>query len=112
MQKSLYQLHQNPQTLHGYSQRWRIPQEALRMLRKDPRNLQLEQQIAHDPEMSMIYAILHLNGDRFELGEPAIMQSPEPAYRYAKHILKRPWPEAEPYIKTSEFFWKLYKRLF
>jgi hypothetical protein len=49
---------------------------------------------------------------RFIEGEPVIMSSPKEAYDYAVNVLKQPWPEAEPVIKTDNYAHQLYRENF
>lgn len=44
--------------------------------------------------------------------EKLIITDPRYAASYAKDVLKKPWPEAEPYIKNDEREWMLYARYF
>lgn len=49
---------------------------------------------------------------RFIEGEPVIMRSPKEAWDYAENVLKKPWPEAEPFIKTDDYSYGLYRERF
>jgi hypothetical protein len=51
-------------------------------------------------------------GKRFIEGEPAIMTSPKQALDYAVNVLKQPWPEAEPVIKTDIYAYEVYREQF
>lgn len=59
----------------------------------------LERLIAENPVTSLAYAIE--NGQRFKLGEPAILTDPILACRYAVEVIEGRWPEAEDIISRS-----------
>ena len=42
----------------------------------------------------------------------SIKRVPELAYQYATNIIKKRWPEAEPFLKTEGLYWKRYVELF
>ena len=45
---------------------------------------------------------------RWPEAEPTIMKNPLYAYHYAVWVLQSPWPEAEPYIMKDPELWELY----
>jgi hypothetical protein len=63
-------------------------------------NKELLDIIATDAESSFNYAVANPAG-RFQLGEPAIAESPKYSYMYAKHVLKGPFNMGEPAIVTD-----------
>ena len=74
-----------------------------------------EDAIATNASCSYSYAKLALKGKRFKKGEPVIMVGGSRyAYLYARYILKKQWPAAEPYIAKVpedyiEYLWFIYK---
>ena len=50
-----------------------------------------------DSEWAYFYAMVILK-KRWPEAEPYIMKNPKWAYRYARYILKKRWPKAEQYI--------------
>ena len=68
-----------------------------------------EAAIATSAEYSYEYAKTALKANRFPAGEATIAKHSWFACIYAMYILKQPWPEAEPAIKTDPSNYNLYK---
>ncbi len=80
---SLYDLHSNPEELYGFDiAPYKMPELAYELAKKNP---ELRPKL-----------------------EPTIMKDPVHAVLYARHIRKRPWPEAETYIKKNMWMWLSY----
>ncbi len=110
---NLYDLHSNPQELHGYSTKeYRVPELAyeLALVRPELRP-KLEPAIMKHARYAYMYAKYILKRPWPE-AEPYIMKDPKWAYWYAAYILKRRWPEAEPYIMKDSHWWAVYKEHF
>ena len=105
----LYDLHSNPEKLHGFDiAPYKIPKLAFELAKKKPElEPKLEDVIMKDPYLSYLYAFDVLRRPWPE-AESVIMKDPRAAFYYAFDVLKRPWPEAEPYImkdpKTAYYY--------
>ena len=136
---NLYDLHSNPEQLHGYSTKeYRVPELAYELAEKRPdlrskleptimkitkyaywyaKSIlkrpwpEAEPYIMKDPGYAYYYALYILERPWPE-AEPYIMKDPYYAYAYARYILRRRWPEAEPYIMKDANSWNLYKKRF
>ena len=106
---NLYDLHSNPEELHGYSTReYKIPELAFNLAVNRPGlRPKLEPYIMKDPKWAYWYAKSILKSPWPE-AEPVIIKDPTVAADYAIFILRRPWPEAEPYIMKNAFHAWLY----
>lgn len=62
--------------------------------------------IAKDPVYAADYAAFHK--ERFPEAEEAIKKNPQAALTYCIDVLDSRWPDAEPYIKQSNFHWSKY----
>jgi len=96
---NLYNLHTNPEQLHGFDiAPYKLPKLAYELAKKNPElRPKLEPAIMKDPRYAYWYARDILKRPWPE-AEPYIMKDPEYACYYARDVLKRRWPEAEPYI--------------
>jgi len=113
---NLYNLHSNPEELHGFDiAPYKLPDLAYELAKKNPElRPKLEPVIMKDPR-SAYYYVKDVRERRWPEAEPYIMKDAMRAYMYARHILKRRWPEAEPYImkdNSSWNWWSYYKRHF
>ncbi len=110
---NLYNLHSNPEQLHGYSiKEYRIPEFAYSLAKTHPElRPNLEPTIMKSPRYAYAYS-WHVLKRPWAEAEPVIMKDPKTAYHYALHVLKRRWPEAEPYIMKDKIWWNSYKREF
>jgi hypothetical protein len=102
---NLFDLHSNPEKLHGYDKRNDlVPLEVYNKVSLNPPGT-LEQQkvIAKSPRYSLFYAINVINKP-FPLGEKAISSNGGYAYRYASSVLKKPFPLGEKAM-LSESNW-------
>ena len=108
---NLYDLHSNPEQLHGYSTKeYRVPELAYKLAFWKPElRPKLEPAIMKDPRWAYDYATLVLQR-RWAKAEPVIMKDAYYAYYYAKNIMGRAWPEAEPYIMKDPHYAFLYAR--
>ena len=136
---NLYNLHSNPEQLHGFDVvPYKAPDIAYKLAKKNPElRPKLEPSIMKDPYLSYLYAMDVLNRPwpkaepyimkdpqyayyyaydvlkrRWPEAEPYIIKDPKWAYSYARHILRRRWPEAEPYIMKDQKWWDFYKERF
>ena len=133
---NLYNLHSNPEELHGFDiAPYKMPDLAYELAKKNPelrpklepaimkdpmyayryadyilerRWPEAEPYIMKDPQYTYWYADAVLER-RWPEAEPYIMKDPKWAYWYAKNVLERRWPEAEPYIMKDQFWWETYK---
>ncbi len=135
---NLYNLHSNPEELHGFDiAPYKLPKLAYGLAKSNPKlRPKLEPAIMKDPRWAFYYALYVLKRPwseaepyimkdpysacgyswlvlkrRWPEAEPYIMNDPINAYVYATY-LKRRWPEAEPYIMKDPYWWKEYKRHF
>lgn len=77
----------------------------------EEQNEKLERLIAESSKASLAYAIHR--GQRFKLGEPAILTDPEIARRYATEVIRGRWPEAEDVIsKSGKASYKYFKSMY
>ena len=67
--------------------------------------------IKKDPRGAGLYAKYILQ-KRWPEAEPTIMKSPLYAYHYAYWVIKDRWKEAEPYIQKDSDLWDTYKEDF
>jgi len=108
---NLYDLHDNPTQLHGYSTKeHRVPELAYKLAIRNPElRPKLESVFMKDPQLAYAYADNVLRR-RWPKAEPFIMKDTHYAYYYAKNIMGRTWPEAEPYIMKDPHYAFLYAR--
>ena len=102
---NIYDLHSNPEELHGYSTReYKLPEFAYDLAKDNPElRPKLEPVIMKDPEYALKHAMFVKNKPWPE-AEPYIMKNPQCAYYYAKDVLdQRRWPEAEPVIMKHTY---------
>ena len=99
--QTLYDLHSNPDQLHGYSTKeYRVPELAYELARARPElRPKLESTIAKDAEHAYWYAVF-VKG-KFPEGEPAIAKNPKFARLYAAAIGKGRWRPGEAAIATD-----------
>ncbi len=137
---NLYDLHSNPEELHGYSTKeYRVPDLAYKLaIRKPELRTKLESSFMKNPALAYYYTrdvllkrrwpeaepyimkdpmyathyAINVLKRRWPEAEPYIMKDPYYAYMYAKFVLKRRWPDAEPYIKTDNINWSMYRNTF
>lgn len=69
----------------------------------------IEHIIKRDAHVAYAYAQIILKR-RWPEAEPYIMKDPNYAYTYARDVIKGKWLEAEPTIMTNRIVWYLYKR--
>ena len=102
---NIYDLHSNPEELHGYSTKeYSIPELAYELALVMPElRPKLEPAIMKHPRYAYLYAKFVLERPWPE-AEPVIMKDPCYTYYYVKYVLNRPWPEAEPYIMKDSFY--------
>ena len=108
---NLYDLHEKPELLHGYSTReYHVPELAFQSLLRNMKNKNvksvLEPTIMKSPQYAYLYAII--NGRRWLKAEPYIMKDSFWAYKYASEVIKNRWKDAESYIRTDSALWNMY----
>ncbi len=110
---NLYKYHSNPEQLDGYKKRaFRVPELAYDLAKeKGKRVPEAEPAIMQDPSWAYRYA-LGVIGDRWPEAEPVIKQDPEMAYWHARFVIGDRWPEAEPVIMKQPSRWRRYKEYF
>ena len=81
----LYSNHTNPETLHGYKDRFKIPGFAYEEAKRTGNWTEAEPYIMKDPEYAYWYA-RGVIGDRWSEAEPYIMKDPSSAYNYKEFI--------------------------
>lgn len=73
--------------------------------------LEIENVMKKEPEIAYLYASNILKRAWPE-AEPYILGDPFIAYKYARRVLKRRWPEAEPVIKQDRVTYDYYRDFF
>ena len=107
-----YQFHNQPQQLMGYAESAKkIPSIAWQLAKSPAQKRELEHLWAKDPELAYRYA-RQIIKKPWPPGEAAIAGNPEYAYRYARQIIKKPWPPGEAVIASDAYFAKLYQKEF
>jgi hypothetical protein len=84
---NLYKLHSSPESLDHYEEAHRLVPKLFVEDGKFPKEMTSRQ----------------LN---------AVMKDPKHAFYYAQDVLKKRWPEAEPFIRKSSFYRDMYKKQF
>ena len=105
---NLYEYHTNPETLHGYKDRFKIPGFAYEEAKRTGNWTEAEPYIMKDPSSVFLYARWVI-GDRWSEAEPYIMKDPYYAFLYARDVIEGRWKEAEPYIMKNPFSASNYK---
>jgi hypothetical protein len=98
-------------TIYGSSDAFSIAQYISELV-KHPVP-EVEDKIARNGNASLIYATSALRNNRFELGEPAIINSSiSVLFTYIKKCVKGRWPAVEPRLQKNEYIWAEYQKLF
>jgi hypothetical protein len=115
---NLYKLHSDPKSLNHYNEAQQSMPEVFvhdDTYRKDfiVRDFTQKQirAISKDPKWACLYAKTVLKR-RWPEAEPYIMKDPGYAFIYAKDMIEDRWPEAEPYIMKDAEWWSFYKHRF
>ena len=106
----LYSNHTNPETLHGYKDRFKIPGFAYEEAKRTGNWTEAEPYIMKDPTYAYLYARDIRKKGRWPEAEPYIMKDPYSAYWYARYVIEGRWKEAEPYIMKDPEYAYMYAR--
>ena len=113
MSRNLFDLHSNPEQLHGYPKILvRIPEIALRLAykKKDKAFREiLEVAIAKTPHTAYEYASKVIKG-RFPAGESMIAKDSLLAYQYAVDVINDKFPAGEEAINKNPFLKWMYSK--
>ena len=106
---NIYKYHSEPKTLEQYENRLTIVPELAynHAIETNQRFEAGEPSIMNHPNWAFWYASDVIEG-RWPEAESVIMNDPGYAYRYALDIIKGRWPEAEPSIMKSPTWAYLY----
>ena len=112
---NLYKVHSDPKSLlnHDLAQNL-VPSLVFTSLSelhtKDLSAAQIKA-LSKDAKHAAYYAIYILRKNWPE-AEPYIMRDPESAFLYAINRIRGRWPEAEPYIMKDPYWWDRYEIYF
>jgi hypothetical protein len=106
---NLFNLYNKPEEMHGYENRFRIPELAYEWCKKHGRNKEAERYLVTSPRWAYNYACDVIKG-RWPEGEAVITTDPVWAYCYAIYVIKDRWPEAEAVIATNSYWASTYAR--